>query len=142
MPQSKAEAIWEGTLKDGNGNVNTQSGRCSEPYTFESRFKNGEGTSPEELIGAAHAGCVSMALSHALAEEGYEPKRVHTKANVTLEEKADGFKITAIDLETEATVPDLEVEEFQKFAETAKTTCPVSQALTGTTINMNARLTR
>src|SRR5580693_3835959 len=99
-------AVWRGGLKDGKGTVSTASGTLSNtPYSFQSRFESGSGTNPEELIAAAHAGCFSMALSHALAQAGHHPRRVHTTAKVHLEKTADGFAIPRIDLITEADVP-------------------------------------
>ncbi len=98
-------------------------------YTYASRFENGKGTNPEELIGAAHAGCFSMALAGGLTKSGHDPKRISTTARVSLTKGDSGFRITAIELETEASVPGLDRNELQKFAEEAKKNCPVSRAL-------------
>jgi osmotically inducible protein OsmC len=110
------------------------------PFTFKSRMENGEGTNPEELIGAAHAGCFSMAFSAGLARAGFPPKRVHTRAAVHFDKVPDGFAITSIDLATEAEVPGIDAAKFQELAEGAKKGCPVSKALAGTKINLQAKL--
>ena len=110
------------------------------PFTFKSRMEDGAGTNPEELIAAAHAGCFSMAFSAGLGKAGFSPKRVHTKAAVHFEKVPDGFAITHIDLETEAEVPGIDNAKFQELAEGAKKGCPVSKALAGTKINLNAKL--
>jgi osmotically inducible protein OsmC len=116
------------------------SGAFEGQYSFASRFEEGQRTNPEELIGAAHAGCFSMAFAHELAEAGFTPERVQTAAGVKLEKVGDGFKITTIALETQATVPDIDESTFQQYAEKAKNTCPVSQALAGVTITLQAAL--
>jgi osmotically inducible protein OsmC len=110
------------------------------PYSFRSRFEEGDGTSPEELIAAAHAGCFSMALSGGLGGAGYEPESVETTAVVRLDKMGDGFKITQIELDTEARVPGIDESEFQAVAEAAKAGCPVSQALAAVEITLRARL--
>ena len=140
MTTRTASAIWEGTLTEGRGKVKLGSGAFEGAYSFASRFENGIGTNPEELIGAAHAGCFSMALSLVLSKAGYSPKRIKTTAKVHIEKVGEGFKITSIDLETEAEIPGIEKEDFLQQAEFAKNKCPVSQALGGTTINLQARL--
>lgn len=139
MPQRKGSAKWEGGLKDGRGSVSSGSGALEGSYSFGSRFEQGTGTNPEELIGAAHAACFSMALAAALGKAGYEPKRVNTTAKVDLE-TSDGPKISTITLDTEAEVPGIDAAEFQKQAEGAKENCPVSKALAGVDIKLNARL--
>jgi osmotically inducible protein OsmC len=116
------------------------SGAYEGPYTFRSRFEDGDGTNPEELIAAAHAGCYSMALSHMLAEAGHHPEEVRTTAKVHLEKVGDGFGITAIDLQTEARIPDIDDATFQKHADDAKTGCPVSKALASVEIRLQAKL--
>ena len=116
------------------------SGAYEGAYSFASRFEEGTGTNPEELIGAAHAGCFSMALSAALAEEGYSPESVETHAEVTLKVSDDGPAITNIHLNTTARVPDIEEEDFQAIAEDAKNNCPVSKALAGPKITLDAVL--
>ena len=122
-------AIWDGDLKDGNGTVKVGSGLFQGSYTFLSRFENGEGTNPEELIAAAHASCYSMALSNELAKAGYNPKNVETKAIISLEMLNGVPTITKMKLEAVANVPNLEENEFQSIAETTKNACPVSRAL-------------
>ena len=139
MIKRNAQAIWEGTLKDGHGNLKTGSDRCNENYTFASRFENAEGTNPEELLGAAHAGCYSMALSEVLANAGHEPKRVQTRAAVELE-AGDSPRISKIELTTEATVPGMNEDEFKKHAETAKKNCIISKVLGSTDIGLTAKL--
>ena len=140
MPVRTAEAQWEGSLQDGAGTVSLGSGAFRGQYSFSSRFEEGTGTNPEELIGAAHAGCFSMALSAGLGRAGFTPERVHTTAKVFLEKGDAGFRISHIDLETEATVPGIDDATFQEQAETAKKNCPVSQALAATEINLVAKL--
>jgi len=140
MPVRQANAVWEGNLKEGHGRVELGSGAFSGQYSFSSRFEEGTGTNPEELIGAAHAGCFSMALTAALGRAGFDPKRVATTAKVRLEKVGDGFKITRIDLDTEAEVPGIDAATFEEHARKAKEGCPVSQALAGTEIHLTARL--
>lgn len=136
----KAEAVWEGSLQEGNGKMKLGSGAFEGVYSFKSRFGEEKGTNPEELIGAAHAGCFSMALSAALGRSGFKPNRIHTTADVSLEKVGEGFKITKIQLNTEAEIPDIDEKTFSKHAEGAKTNCPVSVALAGTDILLNAKL--
>ncbi len=140
MPARKSSAIWEGTLKEGKGTMKVGSGAYEGPYSFLSRFENGNGTNPEELIGAAEAGCFSMALSSNLEKAGHPAKRISTTANVKLEMLPDGPKITTIELETEADVPGIDDKAFQEQAEKTKAGCPVSRALAGTEIKLTARL--
>jgi osmotically inducible protein OsmC len=140
MPTRTSEATWEGDLKGGKGSMKLGSGAYTGAYSFQSRFESGTGTNPEELIAAAHAGCFSMALSHALAGAGFPPKRVHTVANVHLEKTADGFGIPKIDLVTDADVPNITPEAFQEHAAKAKAGCPVSKVLAGAEITLNAKL--
>jgi osmotically inducible protein OsmC len=141
MPTRNAEAVWEGDLKGGRGTVSLGSGAYRGPYSFQSRFESGAGTNPEELIAAAHAGCFSMALAHALSQAGHPPRRVQTTAKVHLEKTAEGFAIPRIDLITEADVPGLDAAAFQQQAEQAKRNCPVSKVLAGAEISLQARLT-
>ncbi len=129
MPKRTAQARWEGKLKAGQGFMKLGSGAFQGAYSFGSRFENAPGTNPEELIGAAHAGCFSMALSLQLEQAGYAPKEIVTNAEVQFQKTAEGFRITDILLSTEATVPDIDAETFRKQAETAKQNCPVSKAL-------------
>lgn len=140
MPVRNAEATWEGDLKSGKGSMKLGSGAFQGAYSFATRFENAPGTNPEELIGAAHAGCFSMALSFMLAQAGHTPQRVHTTAKVTIDKVGDGFKITKIQLNTEGQVPGIDAKTFQDFADKAKTGCPVSQALAATPIELQARL--
>lgn len=141
MPTRKAEAHWEGNLAEGGGRLKLGSGAFEGPYSFKSRFEEGESaTNPEELIGAAHAGCFTMALTAALSRAGHKPTRIHTTAQVKLEKVGDAFSITKIDLETDAEIPGLDEAAFQKFASDAKQNCPVSKALAGTEIGLIARL--
>ncbi|MCB0191995.1 MAG: OsmC family protein [Anaerolineae bacterium] len=140
MPVRNAEAVWEGNFRDGAGNVKLGSGAYEGPYSAASRFEEGDGTNPEELIGAAHAGCFSMALSLILQQAGYDATSIHTVAKVHLNKVGDGFKITSIDLITEASVPDIDEETFMEKAEAAKKGCPVSQALAATEITLEATL--
>jgi osmotically inducible protein OsmC len=140
MITRNGHATWEGNLKNGHGSLKTGSDRCNEDYSYSSRFESGKGTNPEELIGAAHAGCFSMALSQNLTGAGHEPKRIDTRAAVKMEQTDDGPRIAKIVLDTEATVPDMGEEEFKKLAEGARKNCIVSRALGGTEIELNATL--
>lgn len=124
-----ATAEWNGSLKEGNGHMRFGGGAFDGAYSFQSRFEEGEGTNPEELIAAAHAGCFSMALSGELGRAGYEAKRVATTAKVSLVKGEAGFTINRIQLETEAEVPGIDQAEFEEKAEAAKKGCPVSRAL-------------
>lgn len=142
MPTRTAEAVWEGNLQGGKGTMKLGSGAYEGQYSFSSRFEEGTGTNPEELIGAAHAGCFSMALAAGLAGAGFTPERVHTTAKVHINRADKGFKITSIELETEAKVPDIDEQTFQEKAEATKTTCPVSQALAATEIKLTAKLVK
>ena len=140
MPTRNAEAVWEGDLKGGKGTMKLGSGAYQGAYSFQSRFESGTGTNPEELIAAAHAGCFSMALSHALAQAGHPPKRVHTTAKVHLEKTADGFGIPRIDLVCEAEVPGMDAAKFKEQADQAKKNCPVSKLLAAAEITLDAKL--
>jgi lipoyl-dependent peroxiredoxin len=131
MPKRTANARWEGSLQEGSGTMRMASGAYEGPYSFQSRFEEGEGTNPEELIAAAHAGCFSMALSLGLGQAGHEPESIETEATVAIDKVGDGFAITHILLRTRATVPGIDPDEFQRQAEAAKDGCPVSQALGG-----------
>ena len=140
MPMRTAQAIWQGSLIEGKGTMALGSKAYEGPYGFRSRFEEGPGTNPEELIGAAHAGCFSMALSAGLGKAGFTPDRIQTTARVHLEKVGEGFKITRIELRTEAKIPGISREVFQEKAEAAKKGCPVSQALTGVDIRLEASL--
>jgi len=140
MPTRKASAVWEGNLPRGKGTMKVGSGAFEGLYSFASRFEGAQGTNPEELIGAAHAGCFSMALAHGLTLAGHTPKRVQTSAKVQLDKVGEGFKITSILLSTEVEAPGIDEKTFLRLAEDAKENCPVSQALAGTEIKLEAKL--
>ena len=129
MPKRTAEARWDGSLQEGNGTMRMASGAYEGPYSFQSRFEEGDGTNPEELIAAAHAGCFSMALSGELGRAGHSAESIETKATVHLDKVPEGFGITRIELDTRARVPGVSEDEFQQIAEGAKKGCPVSRAL-------------
>ncbi|HET8760813.1 MAG TPA: OsmC family protein [Nitrospiria bacterium] len=141
MAVRSAEAVWTSGLKDGKGTMKLGSGAYEGAYSFASRFEHGTGTNPEELIGAAHAGCFSMALSAGLERAGHPPRSVRTNARVHLEKVGDGFQITKIQLQTDADVPGITPEKFREQAEAAKQGCPVSRALAGVRIELDAKLT-
>ncbi len=140
MPARTAEAEWKGSVTEGAGTMKLGSGAFEGKYSFKTRFEDGVGTNPEELIGAAHAGCFSMALSAQLGRAGFTPTRIHTTAKVHLNKSEGGFSINQIDLDTEAEVPGISPEVFQEQAEGAKKGCPVSKALAGVDIKLNAKL--
>lgn len=128
--KKSASATWSGGLKDGQGTISTQTGVLREaPYGFKSRFEDGPGTNPEELIGAALAGCFSMALSLGLGNAGLTPERIETKAEVTLDKQGEGFAITTIALQCRAHVPGADAETFKRIAQETKQGCPVSKVL-------------
>ena len=128
--KNSGSAVWSGGLKDGKGSISTQSGALKEyPYGFASRFEGKPGTNPEELIGAAHAGCFTMALSNILGEAGLTAERMDTKADVTLEKQDGGFAITAVHLTLRAKIPGTDDATFQELAAKAKAGCPVSKLL-------------
>jgi osmotically inducible protein OsmC len=126
MPVRRSKAVWQGTLKEGSGRMSLASGLCEGPYTYSSRFEEGAGSNPEELVGAAHAGCFSMFLAALLSDKGYPPERVQTTASVYLE---TGPTIARIELNCEALVPGIGDAQFQELAAQAKSACPVSKAL-------------
>jgi lipoyl-dependent peroxiredoxin len=141
MPKRTASANWDGSLQEGSGTMRMASGAYEGPYSFQSRFEEGDGTNPEELIAAAHAGCFSMALSAGLGQAGHNPESVDTEATVQIDQVGDGFAITRIQLRTRATVPGIDEDEFQRQAEAAKEGCPVSKALGGVdSIDLEAEL--
>ena len=140
MPVRSADAQWEGPLQGGKGSMRFGGGAFEGQYSFASRFEEGQGTNPEELIAAAHAGCFSMALSNGLAKAGFTPTRVDTTANVHLDKTDAGFGITKIELRTEAEVPGIDQAAFDEQAETAKKNCPVSKALAAVDIALDAKL--
>lgn len=143
MPTRTASAHWSGSLSDGKGSVSTETETLSKvPYSFESRFKGeGAGTNPEELLGAAHAGCYTMQLSHMLAEAGHPPQSAETTARVHLEQVDGGFEIPAIELVLTADVPGISDDEFQRIAKEASTSCPLSKVLQAAEITLDATLT-
>jgi lipoyl-dependent peroxiredoxin len=140
MAIRKSSAVWEGSLKEGNGKMRIGRGVFEGNYSFVSRFEDGSGTNPEELIGAAHAGCFSMALSGDLGRAGFSPKEIQTTASVHLELIDGKQTISKIHLDTEAEIPEIDEKQFQELAEVAKSGCPVSRALTGVEITVNANL--
>lgn len=142
MPVRSANAIWEGDLKSGKGTMKLGSGAFEGKYSFGTRFEEAPGTNPEELIGAAHAGCYSMAFAHTMAMAGFTPKSVKTAAKVFLEKVSDGFAITRIQLTCEANVPGIDEAKFKEMADGAKKGCPVSKALAGVQIELDAKLVK
>jgi osmotically inducible protein OsmC len=142
MPERIAHAEWKGSLREGKGTMGFGSGAFDGQYSFASRFENGSGTNPEELIGAAEAGCFSMAFANELSKAGFVPDSVRTTAKVHLGSPAGGgFAITKIELSTDAQVRGIDRTSFEKIAQEAKKACPVSKALTGTEITLEAKLT-
>ena len=140
MKTRKATAQWQGSLKEGKGSLKTETGILDAPYNFRSRFQEGSQTNPEELIGAAHAGCFSMAFSLELSEAGHVPDEINTTAEVTFDEVEGDFEITKIVLNTSAKVPGIDKDKFHKIAQAAKGGCPVSKALKNVDIELNAEL--
>jgi lipoyl-dependent peroxiredoxin len=140
MPVRKANAVWKGTIAEGNGFIKTETGHFEGAYSAGSRFKEEAGTNPEELIAAAHAGCFSMALSAALTKAGFKPDKIETDAKVHIEKIGEGWKITKVELFSEAKIPGIDAATFNEHAQAAKTGCPVSQALAGTDIELTAKL--
>jgi osmotically inducible protein OsmC len=138
--KKSASAVWQGELKTGKGSISTQSGALKDnPYGFNTRFEGAPGTNPEELIGAAHAGCFSMAFSMMLGQAGLTPERIETTAEVSLEKQDEGFSITAVALTMTAKVPGATQEQFDEIANKAKEGCPVSRVLNAK-ISLNATL--
>lgn len=140
MPTRTAHARWNGDLKQGQGEVDFGKGLFKGPYSFASRFEGGKGTNPEELLGAAHASCFAMALSLVLGRNGFVPDFVDATARVTVAPQGDGFRITESHLVCEARVPGVDEATFARIAEQVKQACPVSQALAGTSITLEAKL--
>jgi osmotically inducible protein OsmC len=140
MIKRNASAVWNGDLKQGRGRISTASGVLRDTqYSFNTRFENGAGTNPEELIAAAHAGCFSMALSAQLTTAGHAPESVNTTATVSMDKTDAGFTVTAVHLDVVARVPGIDPQAFDKAANDAKTGCPISRLLKAE-ITMNARL--
>jgi osmotically inducible protein OsmC len=140
MAIRKAQAEWKGNLREGQGTMRLDNGAYEGKYSYSSRFEDGTGTNPEEMIGAAEAGCFSMALSADLSKAGFKPNRIQTQAEVTLEQVNNQPTISQIHLMTEANVPGIDNNQFQQIAEGAKKGCPVSRALTGVNITLTAKL--
>jgi osmotically inducible protein OsmC len=140
MPTRTAHARWDGSVKTGKGEIDFGNGLFRSEYSFGSRFESGAGTNPEELLGAAHAGCFAMALSLILGEAGFTPDYVDATAHVTVRPQDGGFKITKSHIVCEAKVPGIDRTAFAKCAEAAKAGCPVSHALAGTEITLEAKL--
>jgi lipoyl-dependent peroxiredoxin len=136
----KAQAVWNGTGKDGIGKLSSDSGVLADTqYSWKTRFADGKGTNPEELIAAAHAGCFSMALAFALNKNGYEAKEIKTGATVNFEQQGEGFAITAVHLDLTASIPGIDAATFKKIADEAKTGCPISKVLKAE-ITLDAKL--
>ncbi|MFO7890343.1 MAG: OsmC family peroxiredoxin [bacterium] len=140
MIERSGFALWDGDLKTGTGLLRSGSGMVEAAYSFGSRFQEDLGTNPEELIATAHAGCFTMALSQELTQSGYTPQHIQTTANVYFEKVRQGYQFTRITLHTKAQVPDLDEPLFAQKAEEAKNNCPVSKALTGVNIELQAHL--
>jgi osmotically inducible protein OsmC len=140
MSIHSAEANWQGNLQGGKGHIKLTKSDFECPFSFPSRFEDGKGCSPEELIAGAHAACFSMALAHGLSEAGHAPTQIRTIAQVSLEKAGGGFEIKTINLVTKAHVADIELEEFMKIAETTQKECPVSKALRAVDIRLDAEL--
>ena len=141
MPTQQSSAVWEGNLKEGRGTIKIGQGPLEAPYGYASRFEGQQpGTNPEELLGAAHAGCFSMALANELTRIGHPPTKIETVARVQLTKGRDGYSIPAIELETEVDSPGIEEDVFHRAAYSAKENCPVSKLFSGAKITLNARL--
>lgn len=140
MPTRTADAVWEGNLAQGKGSMRLGSKAFEGAYSFPSRFESGDGTNPEELIAAAHAGCFAMAFSHGLDQAGFTAERTEVNAQVMLEKGDGGFAITGIHLQCQAKVPGIEEAKFQELAQEAKQGCPVSKALAAVAISLEATL--
>jgi osmotically inducible protein OsmC len=142
MATRKAHARWEGSIKDGKGQVDFGNGAFKSAYSFSSRFEDGKGTDPEELLGAAHASCFAMATSLVLGGAGFKPDYIDATAYVTILPQDGSFRITKSHLVCEAAVPGIDAATFMRHVEAAKVGCPVSQALAGTAITLDAKLVR
>ncbi|WP_163849646.1 OsmC family protein [Pseudooceanicola aestuarii] len=141
MIKKHGSAHWSGSLKEGKGTVSTESGALdSQPYGFNTRFEDQPGTNPEELIGAAHASCFSMALSMILGEKSLEATAIDTRATVHMDKDDNGFSVKRVHLDVTATIPGADAAAFEEAAQTAKANCPISRLLTGAEITMEARL--
>jgi osmotically inducible protein OsmC len=143
MAVRRANAVWKGTLKEGSGKLSVESKLFEQAsYSFGSRFEEGEGTNPEELVGAAFAGCFSQAFALELEEAGYPPTSIQTSVAITLDKGSGGHKISRADLEVQAEVPAIDEGKFRELAETAKDNCPVSKALAGVEKSVRSKLLR
>jgi lipoyl-dependent peroxiredoxin len=140
MPVRSADAVWNGDLQQGDGTMRLGSGMFEGPYSFRSRMQEGDGTNPEELIAAAHAGCFSMALSAELGQAGHAPTSIRTSARAHFDSTNGGFEISRIELSTEGEVPGIDEATFLEHANSAKENCPVSKALAGVQITLDAKL--
>ena len=140
MAVRESSAEWNGSLRDGSGQMMVGGAAARKPYSFSSRFEEGAGSNPEELLAAAHAGCFSMALSGVLGKAGFTPESISTNARVHVEKSDAGFSITRIELDTRAKVPGIDADTFKASAEDAKTNCPVSRLFKGAEITLTARL--
>ncbi|TXT64668.1 MAG: osmotically inducible, stress-inducible membrane protein [Promethearchaeota archaeon] len=140
MPVRTGQAIWEGSLKRGKGEMETESGALKASYTFGSRFQQKKGSNPDELIAAAHAGCFSQALALVLGEKGFEPTRIETTAKVTIKDVDGAPTITSSKLTSEAAVPEIEENTFREIASKAKEVCPVSRALGAISVEVDVKL--
>jgi osmotically inducible protein OsmC len=140
MPERTAQVHWEGPVKEGGGRITVESGAVAADYSFGARFEDQVGTNPEELLGAAHAGCFTMALALGLTEAGHPPAHIDTTARVAIEKGSSGFHIPNIELRVAADVPGIDAAAFAGFAQSAKENCPVSKALAGTDISLDATL--
>jgi len=140
MAIRKARAVWEGNVQQGRGTIALGGDKLQVPYSFAARFEDGAGSNPEQLIGGAHAGCFSMALAKELGDAGHPPVQIETTARVHLEKRGDGFVIPKIELETEAEVPGVDDETFQRIAQGAKQGCPLSKVLSAAEITLEAKL--
>ena len=140
MPVRNSKAVWTGKLEQGKGKIELGSGTYEDDYSFASRFEQGKGTNPEELIAAAHAGCFSMALAHELEQAGFNPEKIDTDCDISIEKAKVGFKIARIELQTTAKVAGVDEQTFLEYAKKAKESCPVSQALRGVEIELKAEL--
>lgn len=140
MSVRTSTAEWQGDLRSGSGHMRVGHGAYDGPFSFASRFQDGAGTNPEELAAAAHAGCFSMALSAGLGRAGFTPTRIATTAKVHLEQVAEGFAITKIELETEGVVPGIDQAAFEEYAESTKKGCPISKLFTGAPVTVKATL--
>jgi osmotically inducible protein OsmC len=141
MPVRSAQAVWEGSSREGKGRIRAEGGGFEGPYSYGSRFEDGAGTNPEELLAAAHAACFAMALSSRLTKAGTPPTRVQARSNVTIDKVEGDWGVTGIRLAVEAVVPGASAADFQRLAEDARVNCPISRALRAVPITLEAKLT-